>query len=257
LGNSLPPQYQKTTYLTDCLGNNAFDFEKRSESNPEPQLRLAPLIQTNNLQDLRISRETAFEVYEENKTRSFAGLENFLQLNLPNLPPIYIFDNHNHAFYFWHFEKSRNHLTTPARLIHIDQHKDSRIPASFLNEQDSQDLNKVYQYTNEILNVGNFIPPAFHTKLISEFILVDSSQSLNNFASDHPEILQNSKPQNLILDLDLDFFAPELDYIGNSQKLTLIKQLLPLASVVTIATSPFFLDQQQAIKWCQVILSEN
>ena len=51
----------------------------------------------------------------------------------------------------------------------------------------------------------------------------------------------------LILDIDLDFFAPELDYIGNEKKISFIQRLLPEAAVVTVATSPFFIDQMRAV----------
>lgn len=263
MSRSAAPHYQQPFYLTDPLGNNAFDYQQRSESHPEPQLRVAPLIELKPAkpsspiskalsENLRISREFAFAADDEGKIKQCPGLENFLLLNDLYKPKqkIFIFDNHNHAFYFWHLARLQNpSLKFPATLIHVDQHKDSRIPAEILTPKQSLDLDEVFRYTNEILNVGNFIPPAFKTGLIDEMILIDSTKTLAEFSP------QKLGKKTIILDIDVDFFAPELDYIGNDKKLDLIHQLLPIAGIVTIATSPFFIDQQLAIKWINKILA--
>jgi hypothetical protein len=49
--------------------------------------------------------------------------------------------------------------------------------------------------------------------------------------------------ENSILNLDLDIFAPELDHISAEKKVKIIKNLLKRAKYVTIATSPFFIEQ--------------
>jgi hypothetical protein len=42
-----------------------------------------------------------FEEAENGKLKSCFGLENFVNISLPNLPEIVVFDNHNHALFFW------------------------------------------------------------------------------------------------------------------------------------------------------------
>jgi hypothetical protein len=54
--------------------------------------------------------------------------------------------------------------------------------------------------------------------------------------------------QNSILNLDLDFFAPEMDFIDEEKKIRLIRNLLPKVKCVTIATSPYFIDQCIALE---------
>jgi hypothetical protein len=49
--------------------------------------------------------------------------------------------------------------------------------------------------------------------------------------------------KNSILNLDLDIFAPELDHIPSEKKIKVIKNLLKRVKYVTIATSPFFIEQ--------------
>lgn len=48
---------------------------------------------------------------------------------------------------------------------------------------------------------------------------------------------------NTVLNIDLDFFAPEMDFIPEEKKFKLIRKLLPKVQCVTIATSPYFIDQ--------------
>jgi hypothetical protein len=50
------------------------------------------------------------------------------------------------------------------------------------------------------------------------------------------------------LNLDLDFFAPELDYIPFEDKKWIILHFAHQAQLITIATSPFFIDQKRAIE---------
>jgi hypothetical protein len=49
--------------------------------------------------------------------------------------------------------------------------------------------------------------------------------------------------ENSILNLDLDIFASELDHIPSEKKVKIIKNLLKRVKYVTIATSPFFIEQ--------------
>lgn len=246
------PHYKQTRFLTEPIGNNAFDYDIRCESHPEPTIRIAPLIEVPNhqsaLKKLRKGLTPSFEIAEEREIKSFLGLENFLKFPNPQNPktPIFIFDNHNHAFYFWHWYWISKEHQQPLTLIHIDQHKDSRIPAELLSLEDAKDLNKVYEYTNEILNVGNFIPPAFKTGLINQVFIIDSSTTTSNPFGHQSDFDPEKTP--FILDIDLDFFAPEMDYIQNAEKYLLIKNLLAKAKIITIATSPYFLKQELAFE---------
>ncbi len=55
--------------------------------------------------------------------------------------------------------------------------------------------------------------------------------------------LDYSPQTNSVLNLDLDIFAPELDHIPEDKKIRLIQNLLKKVKYVTIATSPYFIDQ--------------
>ena len=48
---------------------------------------------------------------------------------------------------------------------------------------------------------------------------------------------------NSVLNLDLDIFATELDHIPDDKKIKIIKNLLKRVKYITIATSPYFIEQ--------------
>jgi len=53
---------------------------------------------------------------------------------------------------------------------------------------------------------------------------------------------------NFILNIDLDIFVPEQTLISHKKIWDLIFKLEKKATLVTIATSPLFLDQKKAIE---------
>lgn len=57
--------------------------------------------------------------------------------------------------------------------------------------------------------------------------------------------------KDLIFDIDLDFRAPEMSIEKYSEAIEKTKELISKSRVVTIATSPYFLDQNLAIKICK------
>ena len=63
--------------------------------------------------------------------------------------------------------------------------------------------------------------------------------------------------KDYIFDVDLDFRAPEMG-IGNfEQTIKNTKNLISSAKMVTIATSPYFLDQKQALELIKLLCSES
>jgi hypothetical protein len=48
---------------------------------------------------------------------------------------------------------------------------------------------------------------------------------------------------NSVLNLDLDIFAPELEHIQEEKKIDIIINLIKKVKYVTIATSPYFIEQ--------------
>lgn len=241
--------YDKPFYITEPVSNNAFNFDRRAD----PKIYVPSLI-VGELKDVAHGEEIVFEDFDdEDILQSCKGLRNFVRTSWRGRP-VYIFDNHNHAFAFWHLEWIRGGLEKSARLLHMDMHKDSREPKNYLSPTKSGDSNEVFTYTNTVLNVGNFIPAAEKTGLVGNVINLDSEASLRQFESAAPKNADLQVPAgNTIFDLDLDIFAPEMNYIDKYLKMKAIKKAADKSSMITIATSPFFIKQGLAIKRLQEI----
>jgi hypothetical protein len=101
--------------------------------------------------------------------------------------------------------------------------------------------------------VGNFIPPALKSKIITNQIQIRSTTTL--------QTLKIDKNQNFILDIDLDYC---LDWINknkvNEGTVRLLKnkfdEIWKYALWITIATSPYFLNQELAIKIVEGLLTK-
>jgi hypothetical protein len=233
--------YDEPFFITGPVSNNAFNYERRINKKI-----FIPALKEGVIEDVQVGDEIVFEDFDDDgNLKSCKGLKSFIKLKNR---PVYIFDNHNHAFAFWHLEAINQNIPTKITLIHIDQHKDTRRPESFLTPEEAKDPSRVFKYTNTVLNVGNFIPAAQKTGIINKVTNIDSEPAIES-------IQKNPPATPYILDIDLDFFAPELDYIENNSKIRLIKKLLPNALITTIATSPFFIGQELAIKYLRKIFS--
>jgi hypothetical protein len=88
-----------------------------------------------------------------------------------------------------------------------------------------------------VLNVGSFIKPALKHNIFSDLIIIDSSYGFDLDIEGE-----------FVLDIDLDIFSKDMDYIPYDLKLSKIQELIKKAKVITIASSPFFIDQEYAIK---------
>jgi len=95
--------------------------------------------------------------------------------------PVYVFDEHNEAFYFW-CKAERNGFTDgPLDLLHVDAHDDMGRCNAFAKSlyfpdgTDNRDYLRYYRgFVKTELDIGNFILPAVLKKLIRNvyFVLV-------------------------------------------------------------------------------------
>ncbi len=219
-------------HITEPVGNNAFSHEQRQNKSI-----WVPALMQGTLSDLSLGTEIVFSEIEDGVEKNRNGLNNFLYFPFRG-KDIFIFDNHNHAFFFWLAGFQQGKIKPGLPLVHVDQHSDMRTPQKWpsfsLNK--TMDLKEVFRYTNYQLNVGNFIQPALHLGLFSEVQIIDSSTALKQ------EI-----PEGFVLDIDLDIFSDDMRYIPEEEKSEKIRQYIRRTNFITIATSPFFINQNKAI----------
>lgn len=92
--------------------------------------------------------------------------------NRNKVTPVYVFDEHNEAYYYWHKAKYEGYINEPLDLFHIDAHSDMMnsdgIHNSIYFPNDSQ-VDYLEYYDNiakNEFNVGNFIIPAILNGLV-------------------------------------------------------------------------------------------
>lgn len=88
--------YKLPHRLIDPVGNNALSHDIR-----ENKSLFIPSIIHGSLSDVQIGMEVVFaDRDEQGILRECIGLESFVKTDWNGIPVI-VFDNHNHALYFW------------------------------------------------------------------------------------------------------------------------------------------------------------
>ncbi|MEI8012165.1 MAG: UPF0489 family protein [Candidatus Omnitrophota bacterium] len=205
-------------------GNNAFSFAARSNKKI-----FVPSLVKGTGADVQPGQEIVFsEMTPENGEVNATGLHRFVHIERPD-QDIFIVDNHNHAFSCWSAGIQSGVILPGSVLVHVDQHKDTRVP-------EIPPTGDLCHYANYTLNVGNFIPPALDLGWFSRVVQVGTSDAFNV-----------DLPDPFILDIDLDIFAPVMDHIPHNLKVSFLRNWIARARFITIATSPFFMDQARAV----------
>lgn len=237
--------YRNKQLLDQNLGNNAFAWDERTLKYGQSPILTIPACIEWTLADVRIWEDIVFEEMEDDILRSCVGLENFVQIS----ENIVVFDNHNHALYFWCDAVRRWILETGFELIHIDEHSDLWDNENHLDlDRATRDTEYAWEFANLSCNVGNYILPAIESGLISNIIRIENEYQIDAYMDYIPS-------SNSVLNLDLDIFAPELDHIPEEKKIKIIKNLLKRVKYITIATSPYFIEQWKALQKLKQIIS--
>ena len=232
-------------FIEKNIWNNSFSFNERKNK----KLWVAPLKKIAYFSEIELQDDKtkiAFEDYDfDGKLSTNFGLKNFYEIEKNN-KKIYIFDNHNHALYFWFLERNSWFIKDENILYHIDEHADYRDPKKYLLKPDSLDNKKIFEYVNfSKINVWNYIIPAEKEGIIKKTIQIRSEFSLNNFL-ENLDFFQEQK--NIILNIDLDFFCENLDFIDFELKKKVIQKIFKKSKLITISTSPFFISQKLALQ---------
>jgi len=231
--------YSEPFYIDTPEWNNAFSFDIRQNK----KLFVPSLKKIKRFWEIELWNEVVFEDYGfDDKLSTNTWLKNFYEMDYQG-KPLFLFDNHNHAYAFWYWARNRGVIWDNNTLIHIDEHADTRDNNKHLLKPDSYDLEKVFHFTNYILNVGDYIIPAQEEGIIWDIVQIRNDSNLRDYIGGAFEWTEN-----IILNLDLDFFQPDLDFIDYELKKKVVLDAANKASVITVATSPFFIDQELALK---------
>ena len=167
--------YKTPFFLTEPVGNNAFSYDQRVSK----QLYIPALV-TGTCRDLKLGNRVVFEEEDEHGVlRSCYGLENFVRMEWKGIPLV-VFDNHNHALYFWYEAQRQGILGAQNTLVHIDEHSDLWENAYDILETD---LISVHHFTNYRCNVGNYIQPALRQGIIEKVLCIEDFIGMGKYGS--------------------------------------------------------------------------
>lgn len=258
--------YADGAFLKPGIGNNAFSFQKKADRNP---LQITPL-RIGKVEELVMGKQVAFQDFDGEDWLECVGLESaILCLDYPI--PLYIFDNHNHVFYAWAEALKMGWFEKGATLVHMDEHFDAGEPVIPPNPQPLtrgadqlhnwqivlDDLENVWNYTNEVLQIATYIKPALKLGMFSECVnYVEST----HFEMDGSSPRQGGQGVALgsqnVINLDIDVFHEDMSHISWKEKMDVLKYYLPQTKLITIATSPYFIDQKKAIELVKKVVAE-
>jgi len=248
------PWYVPEKFLEVGQGNNAFSLPKKADRKP---LEITSL-KIGSLNDLKVGQHVAFQDFEGEHWLECVGLESaILCLDYPI--PIYVFDNHNHVFYAWAEALKMDWFQKGATLVHMDEHFDDApppTPSPLAGEHPLQrldNLEDVWRYTNEVLQIATYIKPAMQTGIFKDCLNYVESK---DFEARRDALQCVSIDDNVVINLDIDVFHPDMSHISWRQKIDVLKHYLPQTRLITIATSPHFIDQEKAIELVKKVVGE-
>ena len=264
--------------LYDDEGNSSYYTSNRPDKNG---FRHIPVLKLGSLQDILLSEP--YSSYKFGYEEKRVGLKEFICIpESQTHPRLYFVDEHHHVAYCWAEARAIGLIQDKATLAHIDDHGDEIDTNTLKQPVAIGDLASVARYVNDSLSEGEFIAQARQLGLVGKAYWIDDQLSKDAhdptwIEPDYPKIgIDNEivrtlvEDTNLILDIDLDYFARHLyeweharllkdrDW-GESIELliehdiSIIRELISSAKVVTIATSPGYLDPELSIALINLI----
>lgn len=177
-----------------------------------------PPVILGNSSCLSVGNKIVFRDLSENLT--CLGLERFVCGTSGSGTPIFACDNHNFVLEAWQLLKKER-----PTLIHIDQHRDEAGCICGKNGKITQ------------TRICDYIDYAIKNEWIEEkfFSIIESGDLWQ---------LSELPKSNKIVNIDIDIFAPECTILTLEEKVNIITKSTQDASLITLATSPGFIDPE-------------
>lgn len=228
--------------ISDPVGNNRFG--QADASRPLP-LEVPSRI-SGTLDDVRTSDRIAFREFDETGRLVEAnGLERFVSTHWNGIP-LHVVDNHNCVLAFWLEAVAEGVLPSAFAVAHVDMHSDLWPNPNDLDLSAIGNAGYVETFTHLKSEVGNYVDPALRCGLVDRFVRIEGESDLLRDSRALGSGGYDGVP--LVLNLDLDFFAPELDDVPFELKKSVILGFARKARIITVATSPVFVEQDLAIR---------
>lgn len=186
--------------------------------------------------------------------------------------PVYIFDDHNHAFFAWLEALNEGRIDKKSILYHYDDHSDGN-KVSYIPQK--HDLKTMAQFAQS-LEFDSFVHPAMELNVVDQVYWIsyrkwerkkfeDEENHWGIALTEVPSPIAEQEfnpasldPQKTIVDIDLDYFQ-DIDIDSNifNEEIEHLRRMMNSAGVVTIATSPGIMDQQKALNILRILFDKT
>ncbi|MEA3304354.1 MAG: UPF0489 family protein [Patescibacteria group bacterium] len=232
--------YTPPSWIGIGVGNNSFSLDTRPSTAVE-KLFIPSLEYAEDFSQAYIGDKPVFQDYDEYDNWDIQnGLEKFLiSKTQSSQTPISLIDNHNHVYLIWEQCIGHKIIDTGFQLVHIDAHRDEAPCPYYYPGIPSSEL-----------QIADYIDAGFQAGYIKKLTSICESGKFEEIplpCRDAINRVSTSQNQSLILNIDIDIFMPDSEYINTEDKVRIISYYAKHADLITLATSPHFIDQQYAI----------
>lgn len=151
-------------------------------------------------------------------------------------------DDHNHALTGWLAASNEGDLEGETVLFHVDGHYDDSIPEPFYPPED---VSEAEALVGDMVAIDEFIYPAEQWGLVDRTINWGVEENVREL------LIRDFRADSLIMDLDLDVFR---DIEDPEPVYELIGDLISEADFTTVATSPGYIEQDEALHHLEKIM---
>lgn len=183
----------------------------------------------------------AVRSFNKNNQDPFTQLKNYV-LNTED--DIFYVDEHNHALAGWLAAYNEDLLEGDTLLFHIDAHEDAEEPEPFYPPENTGDAEELI---GDMLEINEFIYPS------KQWGIVDNQVNWGVEDTAIERLTKEVSQHSVIVDVDLDVFKNIDDLEPAYSKLD---DLISGADFTTIATSPGYIHQEEALKHLENIIEK-
>ena len=199
------------------------------------------------------------------------GIKNKVVITLPDNRVVMAMDDHNHAYSFWWLMLQEGRIAAKGnKLLHIDAHADAELTRRHAEQKEEiffksgVSFEEIDRYSQNVLGIQGFIAPLVENGFLKEWHFVYNLEDRMahpmvrdalRYNTDEISKVDTGMLDFNLLDIDIDVLRG-LNTPEKEAALDFFAQLARRASLVTIATSPNFIDQEESIYYAKKLVEK-
>ena len=258
--------YQKETFIQPLFPNGKQQKSATSSPVKHPGWILNGRPEDIAADGYRVPRDIRLPV----KYTEIVGLQNKVVIELTDGRTLMVTDDHNHVYTFWWLMMKLGKVSRSGNsLLHVDAHADAELTSKYREAsgdhffRGGQELAEVDRYSKDILGIEGFIAPLVENGFIAvwhwiynlEQKIARGMEKATYRYQIHEQTKQDVSTLDYnLLDIDIDVLNG-MNQVEAETALIFFAQLAQKAKLISIATSPNFIDQEKAIDYAKRLVA--